>query len=83
MDLLLRSGISPETLWTLEPDSYGASPIEKHLLDAWYTGVFKIDGSPDARSYRTTLMWRAAGLSPPPGMCDGGPGRWAAAPSNI
>ncbi|MGA7486893.1 MAG: sugar dehydrogenase complex small subunit [Xanthobacteraceae bacterium] len=83
MEFLLRSGISPETLGTLEPDSYAAGPIEKRLLDAWYTGVFKIDGLPDVRSYRTTLMWRAAGLSPPPGTCGGGPSGWASAPSNI
>lgn len=83
MELLLRSGIGVEQLSGLEPDSYGGTPIEKQLLQAWYTGVFKIDGLPQARSYRTTLMWRAAGLNPPPGSCGGDPGRWASAPSDI
>jgi hypothetical protein len=82
-ELLLRSGIDPEQLARLEPDSYGATPIEKQLLAAWYTGVFKVDGLPDERSYQTTLMWPAIGLNPPPGTCDGDPGRWASAPSDI
>jgi hypothetical protein len=83
MELVLRSGISPQTLSNLAPDSYRGTPIEKQLLEAWYTGIFKLDGLPDVRSYRTTLMWRAAGIDPPPGTCDGGPERWASAPSNI
>lgn len=83
MELLLRSGISPEKLSNLEPDSYGGTPIEKQLLEAWYTGVSKLDGLPEVRSYQTTLMWHAAGLNPPPGTCGGDPGRWASAPSNI
>lgn len=83
MELLLRSGIDPEQLSKLEPDAYGGTPIEKQLLAAWYTGVFKVDGLPDVRSYQTTLMWPAIGLNPPPGTCGGDPGRWASAPSNI
>jgi hypothetical protein len=83
MALLLRSGIDPKQLAKLEPDSYGATPIEKQLLAAWYTGVFKVDGLPDMRSYQTTLMWPAIGLNPPPGICGGDPGRWASAPSDI
>jgi hypothetical protein len=83
LELLLRSGISPETLSKLAPDAYGGTPIEKQLLEAWYTGVFKLDGLPGVRSYATTLMWRAAGIDPPPGTCNGGPERWASAPSNI
>lgn len=83
MELLLRSGISLEQLSRLEPGSYGGTPIEKQLLQAWYTGVFKIDGLLQTRSYRTTLMWQAGGLNPPPGSCGGDPGRWASAPSDI
>lgn len=83
MELLLRSGISPEALSKLAPDAYGGTPIEKQLLEAWYTGVFKLDGLPGVRSYATTLMWRAAGIDPPPSTCDGGPERWASAPSNL
>jgi hypothetical protein len=83
LELLLRSGISPETLSKLAPDAYGGTPIEKQLLEAWYTGVFKLDGLPAVRNYATTLMWRAAGIDPPPSTCDGGPERWASAPSNI
>jgi hypothetical protein len=83
LELILRSGISPEKLSSLDPDSYDGTPLEKRLLAAWYTGVFKPDGLPDLRSYDTTLMWRAAGVNPPPGTCDGGPGRWASAPSNL
>jgi hypothetical protein len=83
LELVLRSGISTETLSTLAPDAYGGTPIEKQLLEAWHTGIFKLPGLPDMRSYATTLMWRAAGIDPPPSTCDGGPERWASAPSNI
>jgi hypothetical protein len=34
LELLLRSGISPETLSKLAPDAYGGTPIEKQLLEA-------------------------------------------------
>ena len=74
LELLLRSGIGAETRSNLAPDAYRGTPIEKQLLEAWL---------PDVRSYATTLMWRAAGVDPPPGTCDGGPERWASAPSNI
>jgi hypothetical protein len=83
LELLLRSGISAEALSNLAPDAYRGAPIEKQLLEAWYTGIFKLDGLPGVRSYATTLMWRAAGIDPPPSTCDGGPERWASAPSNI
>jgi hypothetical protein len=83
LELVLRSGIGAETLSKLAPNAYGGTPIERQLLEAWYTGVFKLDGSRDVRSYATTLMWRAAGIDPPPGTCDGGPERWASAPSNL
>src|SRR5262245_17235337 len=83
MELALRSGVSLETLSNLAPNAYGGTPIEKQLLEAWYTGIFKLDGLPGVRSYATTLMWRAAGIDPPPGTCDGGPERWASAPSNL
>jgi hypothetical protein len=72
MELLFRSGITPESLSALEPDSYRGTPFEKRLLEAWYTGRFD-----------TTLMWRAAGMDPPPSICGGGPESWASAPSNI
>jgi hypothetical protein len=83
LELVLRSGIGAEALSKLAPNAYGGTPIERQLLEAWYTGVFKLDGSRDVRSYATTLMWRAAGIDPPPGTCDGGPERWASAPSNL
>jgi hypothetical protein len=83
LELALRSGISTETLSNLAPGAYGGTPIEKQLLEAWYTGIFKPDGLPAVRSYATTLMWRAAGMDPPPSTCDGGPERWASAPSNL
>ena len=83
LELLLRSGISPQALSNLAPDAYGGTPIEKQLLEAWYTGIFRLDGLPGVRSYATTLMWRAAGIDPPPSTCNGGPERWASAPSNI
>src|SRR5512132_3529929 len=44
MELLFRSGITPESLSALEPDSYRGTPFEKRLLEAWYTGRFKLDG---------------------------------------
>jgi Membrane bound FAD containing D-sorbitol dehydrogenase len=83
MELLLRSGITPENLSDLEPDTYRATPFEKGLLEAWYTGVFKLDGLSEIRSFETTLMWRAAGVDPPPSICLGGPESWASAPSNL
>jgi hypothetical protein len=83
MELLLRSGITPENLSDLEPDTYRGTPFEKRLLEAWYTGVFKLDGLPEVRSFKTTLMWRAAGVDPAPSICLGGPESWASAPSNL
>ncbi len=80
LELLLRSGISPQALFNLAPDAYGGTPIEKQLLEAWYTGIFTLHGLPGVRSYATTLMWRAAGIDPPPSTCNGGPERWASAP---
>ena len=83
MELLFRSGITPESLSALEPDSYRGTPFEKRLLEVWYTGRFKLDGLSEIRSFDTTLMWRAAGMDPPPSICGGGPESWASAPSNI
>ena len=83
IELLLRSGITPASLSALEPDAYRGTAFEKRLLDAWYTGLFKLDGLSDVRSFDTTLMWRVAGVDPSPGLCRGGPESWASAPSNI
>jgi hypothetical protein len=83
MDLAIRSGIIPADLSDLGPDRYRGTAVEKRLLEAWYTGLFTSDGLPSARSYETTLMWRAAGIDPRPSTCDSGPERWASAPSNI
>jgi hypothetical protein len=83
LELRLRSGISPQALSNLAPGAYDGTRIEKQLLEAWYTGIFKPEGLPAVRSYATTLMWRAAGMDPPPSTCDGGPERWASAPSNL
>jgi len=83
LELLLRSGFTPDGLSELEPDSYRGTPLEKRVLETWYTGVFTIEGSADLRSFATTLMWRAAGLDPPPSSCNGPPDRWASLPSNI
>ena len=83
MEFALRSGISAESLSGLSPDAYRGTPVEKLLLEAWYTGVFRTAGLPGVRSYGTTLMWRAAGIDPPPGICGGDPRRWASAPPNI
>lgn len=78
----LRSGFTVADLASLDPKTYRGTPIEKRLLEAWYIGVFRIDGA-DRRNYDTTLMWPAAGIDPSPTTCDGGPQRWASAPSNI
>ena len=64
IELLLRSGITPASLSALEPDAYRGTAFEKRLLDAWYTGLFKLDGLSDVRSFDTTLMWRVAGVDP-------------------
>jgi hypothetical protein len=82
IELAFRSGISPEDLWALEPGVYGATPIEKRLLESWYTGVFDV-GATQVRGYDATLMWRAAGIDPPPSTCNSGPERWTAAPSKL
>jgi hypothetical protein len=83
MDQTLRSGVTVESLSDLDPGAYQGTALEKRLLEAWYSGIFKIDGASEIRSYETTLMWRAAGIDPSPTTCDGGPQRWASAPSNI
>jgi len=83
MERILRSGITLENLSDLDPDAYRGTSLEKQLLEAWYTGVFKMDGLFEVRSYETTLMWRAAGIDPPPSACSSGPERWASPPSNI
>jgi hypothetical protein len=67
----------------LESDAYRGTPFEKRLLEAWYTGLFKLVGLSEMRSFDTTLMWRAAGMDPPPSSCSGGPESWASAPSDI
>ncbi len=83
MELLLRSGITPASLSALEPDAYRGTTFERRLLDAWYTGLFNLDGLSEVRSFDTTLMWRVAGVDPSPGLCRGDPESWASAPSNI
>jgi len=82
LELAFRSGISPADLSALELGVYGGTPLEKRLLESWYTGVFDV-GAARMRSYDATLMWRAAGIDPPPSMCDSGPERWTAAPSKL
>jgi hypothetical protein len=84
MDFAVRFGVTPASLTELEPDSYRGTAIERRLLEAWYTGVFTAAGLSETRNYETTLMWRAAGIDPPPSTCNNsGPQRWASAPSNI
>jgi Membrane bound FAD containing D-sorbitol dehydrogenase len=82
IELVLRAGITPENLSDLDPGAYRGTPTEKRLLEAWYAGVFE-NGRTEVRSYETTLMWRAAGLDPPPSTCSSGPERWASAPSSL
>jgi Membrane bound FAD containing D-sorbitol dehydrogenase len=83
LERILRSGFTLERISALDPGAYRGTSLEKRLLEAWYTGVFKTAGSSETRCYETTLMWQAAGIDPPPTTCDGGPARWASAPSNI
>jgi hypothetical protein len=83
LEWTLRSGVSVEDVSGLDPGAYRGTPLEKRLLEAWYTGLFRIGGSSEMRSYDTTLMWQAAGIDPPPTSCGGTPDRWASAPSNI
>ena len=64
MELLLRSGVTPASLSALEPEAYRGRAVEKRLLEAWYTGLFNLDGLSDIRSFDTTLMWRVAGVDP-------------------
>lgn len=83
LEWTLRSGMTVEGLSGLDPGAYRGTPLERRLLEAWYTGLFKIGGMSEMRSYDTTLMWQAAGIDPPPTSCGGTPERWASAPSNI
>src|SRR3954466_210080 len=84
MDFAIRYGVAPASLTELEPDLYRGTAIEKRLLEAWYTGVFTAVGLSETRNYETALMWGAVGIDPPPSTSnDGGPERWASAPSNI
>ena len=55
MELLFRSGITADNLFGLEPGAYRGMPFEKRLLEAWYTGVFKMDGLSEVRSFDTTF----------------------------
>src|ERR1700720_2484583 len=64
--MLLQCGITAESLFDLEPDLYRGTPLEKRLLEAWYTGVFSLTELSQIRNFETTLMWRAARLEPPP-----------------
>jgi hypothetical protein len=80
MKMLLQCGITAESLFDLEPDFYRGTPLEKRLLEAWYTGVFSLTELSQIRNFETTLMWRAAGLEPPPSTCNTGPASWASAP---
>lgn len=77
----IHSGVTPDSLSDLKVDSYRGTALEKRLLEAWYTGVFKIDGSSEFRNDETTLMWRVVGIDPSPSWCRGGPESWAAVPS--
>lgn len=83
LEWTLRSGVPVEELSNLDPGGHRGTPLEKRLLEAWYTGLFKVDGSFETRSYDTTLMWQAAGIDPPPTSCGGTPNRWASAPAKI
>lgn len=83
MEFILRSGVTVENLSDLAPEAYRGTPVERRLLEAWYTGVFKIGESSEIRLYDATLMWRAAGIDPPPSTCSSDPQRWASAPSNL
>lgn len=80
LQLVIRSGVTHENLYHLKPDAYLGTALEKRLLEAWYTGVFKIDGSPEFRNDETTLVWRVAGIDPSSGGCRGGPEFWAGLP---
>ncbi len=51
LELSFRSGITHDQLSALDPGSYRGTPIERRLLEAWYTGVFKI-GSAETRATR-------------------------------
>ena len=80
MKMLLQCGITAESLFDLEPDFYRGTPLEKRLLETWYTGVFRLTELSQIRNFETTLMWRAARLEPPPSTCNTGPASWASAP---
>jgi hypothetical protein len=83
LEWVLRSGITAEDVSSLDPAVYRGTSLEKRLLEAWYTGLFRVGGSSEKRNYDTTLMWQAAGIDPPPTSCGGTPDRWASTPSNI
>jgi len=83
LDLALRSGTTVAELSELDPGEYRGTALEKRLLEAWYTGVFKLDGPAEVRNDETTLMWRSAGLDPPPSWCRGDPNAWTTAPPNL
>ena len=52
LEWMLRSGVTLESVSGLDPDAYRGTPLEKRLLEAWYTGVFKIAGSSDCEATR-------------------------------
>jgi hypothetical protein len=40
--MLLQCGITTESLFDHDPDFYRGTPLEKRLLEAWYTSVFSL-----------------------------------------
>lgn len=83
LEISLRSGTTLAELSKLDPLEYRGTAVEKRLLEAWYSGIFKLDEAGTVRNAETALIWQAAGIDPQPSWCSGGPTIWTAPPSNL
>jgi hypothetical protein len=83
MEISLRSGTTMAELSKLDPLEYRGAAVEKRLLEAWYSGVFKLDGADTVRNAETALIWQSAGIDPQPSWCSGNPIIWTTPPSNF
>ena len=50
--------------------------LEQEIVEAWYTGIYRINGSNQLATHGRALMW-AALSRPAPGVCASATGAWA------
>jgi hypothetical protein len=50
--------------------------LEQEIVEAWYTGVYRVKGTKQLATHGGALMWTALSR-PAPGVCASAPGAWA------